>query len=332
MASLDTQVKKVLILGYGRMGARYHEVLNSIYPSAEFTIVDPKYNGPLRGYSSLDQVSAAELFDLAVDARPNDQRLFYLKRLAEIGIKKIIVEKPHARTIEESSQMIEIAEKFQLRVMMPYYRRLGPIFQKEIFEKAGFGDIQNIQVSAGAIGLGCNGVHIIDIANYLLESEPVEIFASLKVDSIESPRGSQFLDTSGIVHIGYSNDKKLILNIDDKNANGSVMILNFDYGRILIKEPPFDWEWYLLPESSRDGVMYRTHREIKVQPPFVYELDLLKMMKQGISDFCRGASSPSLRDGHQVLKMVAMAYHSSELKKVVSFKDSIDTKLQFNFT
>ncbi len=333
---------KILILGLGRMGQRYVSTFkNQFGADMHLTTVDPQ-NPEIEAnqrFTDITQIPTTQTFDLAVDARPNRQRFETLKALVARKIPKIIVEKPHAGSLSESQKMRDlIASATHSEVMIPFYRRYSPIFDPKTLNKLDAGNLVHISMTAGAIGLGCNGVHLLDAANHLFHSTPTSVMASLNLNSIESPRGPEFLDHGGTLVVEYSHRRKLTLNILNMSSAGATSAFYFENGKILMNENQNSfWKWYRRSSENQALPMYRTHMDQEVAPPFDYNLNLFQMMEEGISSFLKDAStSPSLEEAHTVLETIALAIESSESGQIQRWPiEGLQSKLgelRFNFT
>src|SRR5690348_3367577 len=102
---------KVLLVGLGRMGKRYQSVLQAKYTdSLDLYIVDPlvPQEDKTRQFADITAVPDTVAFDLAIDARPNVDRLGMLKHFLVRGIPNILIEKPTATSLRESEMMLEL--------------------------------------------------------------------------------------------------------------------------------------------------------------------------------------------------------------------------------
>ncbi|MFH1445482.1 MAG: Gfo/Idh/MocA family oxidoreductase [Nanoarchaeota archaeon] len=103
--------------------------------------------------------------------------------------KHVLVEKPIARNIEDAKVMIEAAKSKNVKLLVGHIERFNPVIQKlkEIMDRKELGDITSIiakrvgvfppQISDANVIIDL-AVHDIDIASYLLNKKPDDIYAS----------------------------------------------------------------------------------------------------------------------------------------------------------
>lgn len=324
---------KVLLIGCGRMGQRYVAALTSLFPTLELTTVDPTTKLPQarHHYAYLEEV-ARQPFELAIDAATNDRRGERFERLVDWAIPHILIEKPHAQSLRESAHMLAIAARSKARVMVPFYRRFATHYAPSTLAQLGAGRLTGITITSGAIGIGCNGVHYLDLANYLFSALPLGIFADLSFDSIGSPRGSQFSDFGGTIYLRYANGYCNI-NVDPNSSRGVVVDLSFEFGKLVIhKQQEPRWFWYARDGDDRSGPMSRTHLEREVRPAVELNLDLLDLIGKGLQGLLGDGVFPSLAEGHVVLNQVQTAFDATRSASYVPFVMRDEGADIFNFT
>ncbi|HEY9746941.1 MAG TPA: hypothetical protein V6C99_12070, partial [Oculatellaceae cyanobacterium] len=93
---------RVLLIALGRMGCRYRDALQRHFAAGlSLVTVDPKSpTAPgSNHYADLSEVPDELRFDLAIDARPNQDRLLVFRELLRRQIPHLVVEKPHAASL-----------------------------------------------------------------------------------------------------------------------------------------------------------------------------------------------------------------------------------------
>ena len=324
---------KVLLIGCGRMGQRYVAALSSLFPALELTTVDPTTKLPeaRHHYAHLEEVGQQD-FELAIDAATNERRSERFERLVEWQIPHILIEKPHAQSLRESAHMLAIAARSKARVMVPFYRRFAAHYAAETLAQLGAGRLTGITITSGAIGIGCNGVHYLDLANYLFAAHPLGVFADLSFDAIGSPRGPQFSDFGGTVYLRYA-DGSCTINVDPNSSRGVVVDLSFEFGKVVLhKQREPRWFWYARSPDDRSGPMSRTHLEQEVRPAVALDLDLLDLIRKGLQALLGDAAFPSLAEGHAVLNQVQTAFDSTRSASYLPFVMRDEAADVFNFT
>ncbi len=303
----------VLLIGYGRMGQRYERVARKLFgKNLNLFVIDPLAEevADAKVFRSLEDVPPDIPFQLGIDAHPNYGRLQILEKLGQRGVKKVIVEKPSAKSLNESQKMLTVADQLNIDVFLPFFRRYHQ-YQSENLEKLDAGKLCHIQVTCGAIGLGCNGVHLIDMASSLFGAFPSHVNAQLKMNSIVSPRGPQYMDHGGTLWVHYPNGE-MSLNILSQSAMGVQLQLLFENGRILVTEqlPKAAWHWWRREEQTLP--LYRTNMEVEVTPPEPWSASLEDTMEHAIGEFLKGGPHPGLKEGHATLATIASAILSTD--------------------
>lgn len=326
---------RVLLVGLGRMGQRYIRVLNEIFGSDLRIIAIDPLTPNISGIKVLPSWDSLgnENFDLAIDAHPNEGRLEVLKHFIDLGLKRVIIEKPLASSWKEALAVVSACDESNLKVLSPFYNRFSSHFIPDTFEKLDAGRLLTINISGGALGIGCNGIHYIDLFNYLFKQTPLTIYSSLDLNSVMSPRGAQFKDHGGLIVLNYPKGRAT-LELCSQSSVGICMHLVFEYGRIVINDQlnP-EWFWFNQPHELRDQPKYRTSNEKTVQPPFSYEINIESMMKIALGKFIQDESVPGIREGINALKTLGYAISSSTLKRLVSWdEENLLETAAFTFT
>jgi predicted dehydrogenase len=319
------------------MGQRYRKVLQTLYTSdISFTTVDPKAAGVAgdQHFESLSQVPRDLKFDLAIDAKPNSERVETFKDFLTREISYIVIEKPPAASMKELSEIQDVlaAAPYKPHVMLPFYQRYAEEFSHETLAKLDAGPLRSIVAAGGAIGLGCNGIHTLDLVSFIYKTLPLEVTAHLVLNSIASPRGENFRDHGGTIHLKYPNGT-LILQIIPDSMSGTQMTLFYDRGKIVILEQDGSWQWYRQPKESWTQPYYRTHGDTPTPAPFPFNIQIEEIMQKALQKFLHDGNTPNLSDGYHAMKTIALAIASHSHKRTVGWgEDSLIEHIEFPFT
>lgn len=318
---------RVLLVALGAMGQRYRKVLENTFGwNLTLVTVDPRTpenTANIQHYSDISEVPSDMTFDLAIDARPNLDRLGMFKHFMVRNIPNLIIEKPLAASIEEANAIVSLYEGSvrKPRILTPFYRRFAKPFSKSVLAQLHAGELRGVVISAGAVGLGCVGIHYIDLANYLFDSVPTRISAQLQLDTIPSPRGRQFRDHAGTLVTHYPKGR-LVLDLHDDSAAGGSITLIYERGKIqCLDQRGYAWYWFRQAEELSDNPYYKTHLESAVEPPCPYVFQLEEMMADGIDALLGGQIIPTLYDGYNALKCIALAIRSSETGQALAWEN-----------
>ena len=139
-------------------------------------------------------------FDLAIFAETTAHRFRNLAAfLDRAAADRILLEKPLSADPAEVAAFAELLRGRGLldRVAVNFPRRAWPCHQQLASLCAGSSGF-DMTLNGGAIGLGCNGIHYLDLFLYLAGGEPAEVrFARLSPQRIASGRGAEFEDFGG---------------------------------------------------------------------------------------------------------------------------------------
>jgi len=187
---------KVGVIGLGAMGRQHTRVYREL--GAELlgiADIDEKLAGEIAGtYGTRAFTNYEQLLDQGLDAVSIVVPTFLHNEIAMKAISRnisVLVEKPIADTIEKSREIISHARASKVLLMVGHIERFNPAVQKlkEIIDEGVLGDL--ITLSSRRVGpfvervkdIGIVvdiGTHDIDIARYIVGTEPVETFSKLR--------------------------------------------------------------------------------------------------------------------------------------------------------
>ncbi len=228
------------LVGAGRMGARWAQIIFENASTGLASIVDinkeignelaKKYG--VEYYSELGAESLAKA-DAVIVVTPHKYLFDCAKKALEAG-KPVMIEKPGSKTVQEMIELVELAKKKGLQLMVNFnYRYFDAISKAKKFIDSGrIGEISFIRIRHGhggrkgyenewrmdknIAGGGVTmdqGTHVIDLANWFL-SPPIDVVKSL-VSS--KGWGTKVEDTSFI----------LLKNEDNQIASLNVSIMQW---------------------------------------------------------------------------------------------------------
>ncbi len=266
----DIQMK-VLLIGAGRMGQRHLRGMKDLV--SRVVVVDPEPAAPgivealLREHDigvkasyarELNGVLDGRDIDAAIVASTADHRLDALKWLAERGVKRVLMEKPLAQSRARLEEVIDIAEAAEIDVHCNFYRRYLPAFQPIRERHAGKRQPLHVAVTAGAVGLGCNGMHWIDFAMYLCGANSGKLlFGELQEVPIASGRGPQFRDFGGTGVFAFPDGSRLVLTvIAHSSAGASCVIYESNDATLIDQEDDLIITYTRAPQSNKPAYLY----------------------------------------------------------------------------
>ena len=216
-------MNKLLIVGCGELGSRFLQASISIGQFSIINIVEPnklavdiakKRSEDIMNNNISCQISffenISEILDtgnLAIIATQADTRDKVFEDVVRLGYKYIILEKIVTQSIDQYQNMQQIAAKNDVKVWVNCKTRCYPIW-KYIKSKITKDDNINLHSIGGNHGLCTNGLHTIDLFNFLANSNDLNI-DFIKLDATIHKTKRNKYDTSGI--ISYKDSKNTIL-------------------------------------------------------------------------------------------------------------------------
>jgi predicted dehydrogenase len=181
-----------LLIGYGSIGRRHAEVLDGI--CEELVIVDAKPAAReqasaafpsariVKGLSAGDGALGEPQKTLAVIATwgPSHAALFH--DLADLGIRRILCEKPLANSVGAARKMVERSDREEVLLGVHHFirfTRLAPALL-EFSREHALGEPVAVVVEGGAGCLVTNGLHWIDFASTLFGATPRRVVGTAR--------------------------------------------------------------------------------------------------------------------------------------------------------
>jgi predicted dehydrogenase len=207
----------VIILGAGRMGVRHAQGICKMEEVNSLLLVDIVESGLTSASDALKDepgyhkirfeifeafIASSEKFDVAILAATSRNRLDNCRMLVEKGAKHVLIEKPLGQSMEEVRDQAEYFESLQgVEAYVNLNMRLYESFQQlrtDINTLPQFNGEKTISVNTGAIGIGANGIHYLDMFYQLFEADDARIVAgAIDQKLIPSARGPEFNDFGG---------------------------------------------------------------------------------------------------------------------------------------
>lgn len=264
------------------MGLRHLEALLSRGYSVD--VYDPSAKAQAAAYELAARMSSSHLlrvvsdlsyiqasYDVAVFAEPAQYRLANLKAfLASSQANRTLLEKPLTATEEEISVFESLCHQTNISdsIYVHYIRRSWPHIQslKNVCESQG--DI-DILVNGGAVGIGCNGIHFIDLLLFLNDYKPTTCtYSFISPTLIPSGRGVNYFDFGGSFRL-ESTGFNMTCNLSATSSAKPIMSIIGENICACV-----DYQHRTLNISSRESVhpVYKTgldYKNIQHDSPFV---------------------------------------------------------------
>lgn len=335
---------KYLLIGFGKMGERYLNLLNSNNikdiiilekKKERIKLLISKYNiNPSKIFTNLENKYFKNNLSklICIIATTADNRFNIIKKLSDANIKNIFCEKPMARSIKEAEDIIKLCKKKKINFSINHPRRYSYENRKisEIVKKNNMGKLISLNLSGANIGIAMVAIHIIETFLFMTKSKIKNIYGKLKKNKMINPRGKKFKDYNGYIVGENYNKQKIIINSSEFAGHGYFIIYTYQRGIILqdlisgkifanirkkkyLNEPTYK---YGLPHKNID--IYFKNSTL----PDITEIALKKFLMN--KNFVKPENSL------EALKVVIGAIQSSNLNKIIKAKD-INRKLKYEF-
>lgn len=148
-------LERLLIVGFGSIGARHARLVRELLPGAQITVLrhrncpDMQDAGIDRCVTSLDEALQFRP-QAAVIANPASYHLDVAWPLAQAGVH-LLIEKPISNTIEGVSQLIDTCRTRRIILMTGYNLRFLPSLQRfrELLEERRVGRVYSVRAEVG---------------------------------------------------------------------------------------------------------------------------------------------------------------------------------------
>lgn len=309
---------KIAIIGAGKHGLRNVDLINRD-PALDVTYIVDMNPAALEAVSlpdnkkclSIEEIDS-EKVDIALVLTSADSHSKIYFALAAIGIRKILIEKPMACSVQECQEMIDHSQKNGIRLSVNQSRRVSRFYNyfKNDLLAGKFGTLKSIYIQRSGIGLGCLGTHYIDLVCFLFDRCPKSVTGWIDEFKGPNPRGNRFIDPGGLIVMDMGDDSKaMIIQVEDAKTPMSVELVT-SLGRIRIEEKFNKVTYSVFAKNNNDftQVDYLETEAIEL------DVDVVSMMSGAIYDLvstgelvCRPVF------GMNAIKILALAYESNSL-------------------
>lgn len=259
---------KTAVIGLGRMGCRHLQNVAALglklagicdarpeaLEAARRELGLETGTGACRCYqdpAALLRETRPELVIVATTA-PSHAELTCLA--AASGARYILCEKPMAVSLEQCDRMIEICALHHTLLAINHPMRFMDRFVevKVLLRSADFGELDSVVTAGANIGLAMNGTHRFEAFHHLTGELPASVTAWFAADVLPNPRGPEFEDRAGTVHVTTGTGKRLHLDIGANQGHGLTSIYSCRHGQVIVDEIEGMLSWNFRPPEYRD--------------------------------------------------------------------------------
>lgn len=246
----------VLIIGAGRMGIRHATGALQAKNIKSVTISDINEVALISVRNQLQSESREKTlttclninlqgrYDIVIIAATASEREKTIKLALSFEPRYILIEKPLAQSMSEVLKIESLVSEKQVKTFVNLNYRMYPFIcqlKSDLDNFPQFNGTKTINFSGGALGIGANGIHYLDILFFLHGADRAEIAASeIEPTIIPSGRGSSFSDFGGWCCIKFYNKNiylgKSLFSLSSESSTLGGWDIIGSHGRILINE------------------------------------------------------------------------------------------------
>ena len=233
----------IAIIGAGQIGSRHLQAISLIDRDVNIKVVDPSneaLNIASQRYKemetnahihSMDFINSLEKLenelDVVIVATNADVRRKVIEKLLErVSVKYFILEKVLFQKIEDYQAINNLLKAKKCKAWVNFARRMWPFYQQLKRELIGE-EIIEISIYGSNWGLGCNGIHFIDLLAFLTEETDIKIDTNKLENILIDSKRNGFKELKGTLKIHTGRGDTLVLNDrDEYDDNLKISILN----------------------------------------------------------------------------------------------------------
>lgn len=214
-------------------------------------------------------------FDVAVFSETAEWRFQnFSSFLKHNRADRYLLEKPLSADSAEVEELPTLLAEAQIpieAVSVNFPRRLWNVTAR-LKELASTSSDVQITINGGAFGLGCNGIHYLDMFLHLAGNGEAEVlFSQLDTTLVSSGRGSQFLDYGGRFLL-RSNNATLYCSSSANSSAPVLVTVRGDHFIVLLDETDLSWKVLIRsPESKLPNYRYGADYAVIEQGPFAID-------------------------------------------------------------
>lgn len=282
-------MKKIALIGAGQLGSRHLQSLAKSNINISIEVVEP-FEGSrntakqrfeeipsnnkiekINFYENIFQLS--DKLDLVIVATNADVRYKVVKELLENkNVNNLILEKVLFQRIEEYYKIEELINSTKTQCWVNHPRRMFP-FYKSLKEQLSNVNQIHFSVSAGAWGLGCNGLHFIDCFTYLSDNQNIELDAKYLNKKLYDTKRAGFKELNGMI-MGKIDNHTFSINCFEEEVSPLQFNISSNELNILIDESN---GWYRISKKENNW-----KQEIKEEKIIYFQSELTNIVVEDI--------------------------------------------------
>jgi predicted dehydrogenase len=269
-----------------------------------------------RRYSDWREMLREESFDILSVVTNGPSHAEITIRAEEVGIPRVLCEKPMATSVKDAKRMIEAAQTNGTRLAINYSRRWSHDYRrlKELIREGTIGDLCQFYCVCGGGLLACNGSHFFDLMRFLSDSQAVSALAYVDKKGTPNPRGKEFSDPGAFGIVRFENGMRGFVDMyEDLGVPPKIEIVG-SIGRIIIDEVNNSWLIESREGKNRIEPLGKYDLPLVRRPFPSHQLDLIRLLVETIDEVLgEGPISCTGADGLAAVQMI-IGFHLSDME------------------
>lgn len=239
---------RVLLIGVGEMGSRHLQGLAALPTGSTVAVLEPREQAretALQRWRQMPGHDAVPLrflkenegwdgFDAAILATGATGRLDLLRRVLEAGISIVLAEKVLFQSVAAYREAVLLAATVQADVRAHVPLRYVPVLQN--LRDHTLDKPFTLTVEAGDRGLGCNGIHFLDLFQYLGGMPPASVEAALDRPLQANRRDPALVEFTGTLTAMNAAGAELRIRFSPGHERLAVLMVETADGRAVIDQ------------------------------------------------------------------------------------------------
>lgn len=246
------KMKQILIIGAGQIGSRHLQGVLKSNLELEVSVVDPnplsliiaksradeiKHNKSINFLESIEFVS--KKIDIAIVAtNANVREKIVAELLQSITVEFLILEKVLFQDLAAYEKIGKLIQNKNVKTWVNHPRRVFEHYQeikKHIDENNLI--LKSFLVTGNNWGLGCNGLHLLDICSYLSNNSRIETINTNQLDKYILPsKREEFIEFTGRISVYFENNLNAEINSNNAESGSITIFIATEKDRWLIHE------------------------------------------------------------------------------------------------
>lgn len=211
------------IIGFGFMGHEHIAMLQRLenYDVIGVYDIDPEQlkdvPDGVKIYSSVDELLADEIIDVALIVVNNNQHRLIVEKAARAG-KDIICEKPVALTVDELDEMVKVVDECGVKFTVHQQRRYDPDFRtmKAVYDSGKLGKVYSMKSSLYGFNGNMHDWHVyLKEGGGMLYDWGVHLLDQVLFMMPEAKLKSVYADLRNVINFEVDDYFKVIMRFDN---------------------------------------------------------------------------------------------------------------------